>query len=480
MQSAEPASPSPALAGVTLPRRPLSFFRFVRAIGRNAIAGYDQSLYEQSLVPVRWLGRNHFILNDPAGIRRVLVDNAANYVKGDMEHRVAGLGLSGDEAQQLDATWQARRRILAPLFDYRIYPEYASVVSQAVLRRMDAWAARSANEPLEISAAMLDLASEVIAAILFSFQHEEIAEPLRAISAMRLAEPLLDLVDFVPGVNRRRRAQRGRAAQQASRQLAAHLDRIVQGRIAEGRIVEDRIAGHGIRNRRGGDRDLLDRLISGSSPAQRDETFRREIRSILITMFSAGHESVAQALTWTWYLLSQHPEQERTLHSELDSVLAGRAPQSADLDKLVYTRMVLEESMRLYPPFPLLAWREALAGDELCGTAIAKGATVSIVPWLLHRHRALWPNADSFSPERFSPEPSAARPRFAYLPFGAGPRVCLGAVFAMMEATLILAAIAQRFRLRLLAGHRVEPHAGLILRPRFGMQMILEPRAGVR
>lgn len=461
MQSAESASPSPALAGVARPHAPLPFFRFVRSIGRNAIAGYHQSLYEDWIVPMKWLGKNHFILNDPAGIRRVLVDNAANYVKGDMEHRIAGLGLRVDEAERLDAAWHARRRILSPLFDYRIYPEYASVVSQSVLRRLDAWDAQPAGQPIEIAEAMLDLASEVIAEVLFSFQQKEIAEPLRAISSARLAEPLLDLMDFVPVVNRRRRVQRGRAAQQAAKQLAELVDRIVEGRM---------------QNQNGRDRDLLDRLISGCDPAQRDERFRREVRSILITMFSAGHESLAQALTWTWYLLSQHPEQEQKFHDELDRVLSGRAPKSSDLDGLVYTRMVIEESMRLYPPFPMLAWREALNADELCGVPIAKGATVSIVPWILHRHQRLWENPDSFDPERFSPERTAARPRFAYLPFGAGPRVCLGAVFAMMEATIILATIAQRYRLRLVPDHRVEPQAGLILRARFGMPMMIERR----
>jgi cytochrome P450 len=200
----------------------------------------------------------------------------------------------------------------------------------------------------------------------------------------------------------------------------------------------------------------------------------QEVRDHVITIFTAGHETTAMAMTWTWYLLSQHPVEEAKLHSELQSVLGGRAPNSGDLSKLAYTRMVIEESMRLYPPVHTIA-REALADDTLAGRHVPKGSNVLIAPWVLHRHQQLWQNPGRFDPERFSLEQIAARPRFSYLPFGGGRRICIGAAFAMAEATILLATIAQRYRLRLVSGHPVEPQGLITLRPRRGMMMTLTP-----
>jgi cytochrome P450 len=200
-----------------------------------------------------------------------------------------------------------------------------------------------------------------------------------------------------------------------------------------------------------------------------------EVRNQVVTIFMAGHETTALALTWTWYLLSQHPAVEASLHAELDAVLSGRSPRHEDLAKLTYTRMVIEESMRLYPPAHTLS-RTAMDDDEVLGRRIPKGARILIVPWLLHRNPRLWADPERFDPQRFAPEPAASRHRFAYIPFGAGPRICIGAAFAMAEAMLILATIAQRYRLRLKPGFPVEPQGLITLRARHGMRMIPERR----
>jgi cytochrome P450 len=176
--------------------------------------------------------------------------------------------------------------------------------------------------------------------------------------------------------------------------------------------------------------------------------------------------------------LSQHPVEEARLHAELDAVLGGRAPTHEDLSKLTYTRMVVEESMRIYPPVHTMA-RAAIGEDTLVGRRIPKGSTVMIAPWLLHRHVKLWENPGRFDPERFSPERSAARARFAYLPFGGGKRICIGAAFAMAEAIVLLATLAQRYALRVAPGHRVEPQGLITLRARHGMKMLLNPRNGL-
>jgi cytochrome P450 len=185
----------------------------------------------------------------------------------------------------------------------------------------------------------------------------------------------------------------------------------------------------------------------------------------------AGHETTAQALTWTWYLLSLHPSVEAKLHEELTTVLNGRTPQYEDIANLRFARMVIEESMRLYPPAHTMA-REPIAPDYILGHRIPAGALVLIVPWLLHRKASLWDQPHRFNPDRFTTEP----PRFTYIPFGAGQRICIGATFAMTEAILILAIVAQRYRLRLKAGHPIEPQGLITLRPRYGMPMTVERR----
>jgi cytochrome P450 len=221
--------------------------------------------------------------------------------------------------------------------------------------------------------------------------------------------------------------------------------------------------------------DLLARLLAARDAETGLGMTHREVRDQVATIFMAGHETTALALTWTWYLLALHPAVEAKFHDEIDRVLAGRAPRFEDLALLPYTRMVLEESMRLYPPAHTIT-RRALADDEIGGRKIPRGTTVFIVPWVIHRHHALWDRPEIFDPERFTPEKAAARPRFAYLPFGGGPRICIGATFAMTEAIIILAMLGQRYRLRLAPGEPVEPVGLITLRPRHGLRMTIEPR----
>jgi cytochrome P450 len=222
-------------------------------------------------------------------------------------------------------------------------------------------------------------------------------------------------------------------------------------------------------------KDLLSRLIAARDADTGTCMTAREVRDQVVTIFMAGHETTAQALTWTWYLLSLHPAAEGKLHEELTVVLRGRAPRYEDLANLHYARMVIEESMRLYPPAHTMA-REPVRDDRLLGHDIPAGALVLIVPWLLHRKQSLWPDPHRFDPERFSPDRALSRARFSYIPFGAGQRICIGAAFAMTEAMLILATIAQRYRLRLNADYPVEPQGLITLRPRHGLRMFLERR----
>jgi cytochrome P450 len=201
----------------------------------------------------------------------------------------------------------------------------------------------------------------------------------------------------------------------------------------------------------------------------------RQLRDEVMTIFLAGHETTANALTWTWYLLSRNPDAEARLHDELDRVLGGRTPSFADLRELPYSRMVIEETLRLYPP----AWaigRFAAGDDEVGGYRIPATSQLVMSPYVTHRHPEFWDLPEAFDPERFLPEKAAGRPRFAYFPFGGGPRQCIGADFAMIEAQLALATVAQRYRLRLPPGRVVEPEPLVTLRPKGGMPMHLQPR----
>jgi cytochrome P450 len=222
--------------------------------------------------------------------------------------------------------------------------------------------------------------------------------------------------------------------------------------------------------------DLLDRLIAATDCETGFRLTDEEVRDEVIIIFLAGHDTSALAATNVWYLLSLHPEEEAKLHAELDAVLGGRVPTYDDLEKLSYTRMVIDEAMRLYPPAPALTGRVARERDEICGRPIRKGTEIVILPWVLHRHRTLWDDPDRFDPERFSRERSTTRPRFAYLPFGGGPRICIGAQLALTEVSLLVATIAQRYRLKLVPRQNIVLLHRVTLRPRDGIRMRLERR----
>jgi len=246
-----------------------------------------------------------------------------------------------------------------------------------------------------------------------------------------------------------------------ARRPAAALHAVVQ------EIIERRLAAPD------DDRDdLLALLLAARDEDTGEGMDPTLLRNQVLTLFVAGHETTSSALAWTWYLLSTHPQVAERLRAELTASLGDRPPTMDDLPRLDYARMVIEEAMRLYPP----AWatsRNPVDDDEIDGIRIPKGTLVFLSPYLTHRHPDFWENPEGFDPERFRPEPVKARHRFAYFPFGGGPHLCIGETFAMTEAVLVLATIAQRFRLDLAAGERVEPAPLVTMRPRDGLPMRL-------
>jgi cytochrome P450 len=335
---------------------------------------------------------------------------------------------------------------------------YAPVMTEAAAALLARWDRLGDGAPLDIAAEMMRLTLQIIARTMFSTDADGIAPIVEEAVGryQREVRPslvdLLNLPDWWPRPGTRRWSH-------IFDRLDAVIDRLVRRETPAGSETKD----------------LLARLLQARDAETGRPMDPQELRDQVVTIFMAGHETTAQALTWTWYLLSQHPVEEAKFHAELEQVLGGRVPRFEDVAQLRYTRMVLEESMRLYPPAHTMS-REALAQDEIEGHRVAKGSVVSIVPWVIHRHRLLWDRPDVFDPERFAPHRAAQRPRFAYIPFGGGPRICIGASFAMTEALIILAMLGQRYRLSLAPDAAVEPVGLITLRPRHGLPMRLERR----
>jgi cytochrome P450 len=314
---------------------------------------------------------------------------------------------------------------------------------------------------IDIGEEMTRLTLEIISETMFSSDMDAMTDLVERTFREALARLEFGLLDALPVIGRMR--MRRRIAE--VHDVFKELDAAVADLIADRKRLGD-----------GAPQDLLSRLVAAQDETSGVGLSAREVRDQVVTIFVAGHETTAVAMTWTWYLLSQHSADEARLHAEVDAVLGGRAPTREDLPNLAFTRMVLDEAMRLYPPAPGLSNRRAVAADTLCGQAIPKGAMIIVSPWVLHRHHALWERPERFEPERFSAARSVGRNRYGYIPFGGGPRVCIGMAMAMMEATIILASLAQRFRLELAPGAPIQLAPKITLRPKEPIKMILHKR----
>jgi cytochrome P450 len=399
-----------------------------------------------------------YLVIQPDDIRHVLLDNRQNYEKGLNMPRfrlALGDGLFTSEGE----LWKRQRTIMQPTFTPRAIAHFSDVMVAAINRMIASWEPRTAGgRPLNINTEMAHLAMDVIARTMFSIDiGKDALSAARAFTyvleqvSRRSINPL-DIPLSVPTPSNKRFLE-----------AIATLDNFIYS------IIDRR------RQDPGEYDDLLTTLLNAKDPETGEGMSRRQLRDEVITIFFAGHETTAQALTWTWFLLSHHPGAEQRLHDEVDSVLGGRAPTVADLSRLTYTTNLVQESMRLYPPVWVFV-RQPLADDELSGYHIPAGSMITFSPYITHRHPDFWDHASRFDPDRFLPERSESRPKLAYLPFGAGPRICIGNHFAMMEATLAVAMVAQRYTLRLLPALKIHPRMVGTLRPSGPVLMTLQPR----
>jgi cytochrome P450 len=402
------------------------------------------------------IGHHHIVfLNHPDYIREVLVVQNDNFIKERTVQRskmLLGEGMITAEG----ADHRAQRQTAQPAFHRQRIGDYGRIMVEEAGHIRDSW---RANEQRDIARDMMHLTLNVVSRTLFATDlRQEVYELAAAINRIM---GLYNFLIMLP------------AAEWLVHFRPPGLAAFVRARNRIDAVVYRMIDAH----RKGGiDRGSLLDLMLAASPAE-DEASRQSLRDQAITIFLAGYETVANALSWTWYLLSQNPECATRMHRELDEALGGRLPTAEDVPRLRYTENVLAESLRLYPP----AWamgRYALNDFDLGEFFLPARTTVLMSQFVTHRDARYFPDPERFDPERFSPEGRARRAKFTYFPFGAGARQCIGESFAWMEGVLILATLAQRWKLRLVPGHRVEPQPLITLRPRYGMVMNVEERTG--
>jgi cytochrome P450 len=454
--------PKNTLAGLAPPPlKPASFLATVRSSKGNPFEIIPLPAYEQPIYLSKSILGPVLIVSDPEAVRRVLLDNVANYPKEELGDQFFSAMFGEGLLSAPGPKWRTHRKVMAPSFGTRTVESYAPAMVETTVAFAQRWDALPENSEMDIAAEMQALTLKIICRTMFSSDAEELAA--HAHEAMDFAQASLEfgLLDMLPLIGPRRIKHK----QDSIRAHFKGMDAAIYRLIAEREKIRNEAP-----------KDFLTRLVAAKDPDDGIGLDATEVRDEVITIFMAGHETTAVTMTWVWYLLSQHPAEEARLHEELDAVLSGRIPTLEDLPNLPYTRMIIEEAMRVYPPAPGISLRTAKEADELCGFKVKPGLQVLISPWILHRHRRLWDDPERFDPSRFAKEASEKRPRFAYLPFGGGPRVCIGATLAMTETILILAVLAQRFRVRLKEGEKVTLQTRITLRPKNGMRTILQHR----
>jgi cytochrome P450 len=436
-------------------QRNLLWFAFRRFRPANPIVLFQHLAQEYGDIAHYKIGWNHIVfLNHPDYIREVVVVQNDNFIKERTVQRtkmLLGEGMITSEGAQ----HRSQRQVAQPAFHRNRIPEYASTMAREAARLRDRW---QPGEQRDIAIDMMHLTLNVVAQILFATdlrdEVDELADAINRIMGLYNFLVMLPAAEWLvhvrpPGLAAFLRARK-RIDAVVYRMIGAHRQRSSHGN------------------------SLLDLMLAASP--DHDAASEQSLRDQVITIFLAGYETVANALSWTWYLLSQNPECERRFHQEIDRELQGSLPTYDDVPRLRYVEMILAESMRLYPP----AWamgRYARSDFQLGDFSLPAKTTVLMSQFITHRDPRFFPDPLRFDPDRFTPEARSRRTKLTYFPFGAGVRQCIGESFAWMEGVLLLATLAQKWKLRLVPGHRVEPEPLITLRPKYGMRMQLESRA---
>jgi cytochrome P450 len=445
----------PSVATAPGPKLPFISSLIYRPGGGNPLAFFTTLARTYGDVSAyRMAGEQLFLVNEPQLIRDVLVTHNRNFTKSrglERSRRLLGQGLLTSEG----AMHLRQRRLMQPAFHRDRIAGYGDLMVGYADRMRQGW---RGGATVDIAREMNRLTLSIVGKTLFDVDVEQqaaaVGEALTAVmeSFWMMMLPFAEVLERLP-VPRLRRARMARA------RLDAIIYRMIADRRTSGRD-------HG---------DLLSMLLTAQDEDAGAGMTDQQVRDEAMTIFLAGHETTANALTWTWYLLSQYPDVEATLHAEVDRVLQGRLPTIKDLASLSYVERVVTESMRLYPPAWIIG-RRAITEYQL-GQYVAPPRSILVMsPYIMQRDPRFYADAERFDPDRWTPEFRAALPKFAYFPFGGGPRQCIGESFAWMELILLVATIAQQYRLRLVPGHPVEPQPLITLRARHGMRMTIEQR----
>ncbi len=451
-----PAAPVPRETAV-------SFLRVLWELRQNPIAAFGARAYSLPQVHLKSRIRDFLLVNEPENIKHVLLDNVDNYIKSDQVQRLTKPALGNGLLNAEGASWRFQRRTAAPMFQMRHVASFAPVMAEAAAEMLARWDALPDGAHIDAADEMMRLTYDIICRTVFSGDvtmdygrmSRAILVYLETLGRIDMLG-LLGLPRWVPTPDRIRAAP-------ALRYFRGEMEGLIERRKA---LIA--------RDSGSAPNDLLTLLLTAHDPEGGALFSGREVFDNVMTFVFAGHETTANALAWTLYLLSQFPDADIQVAAEVFGV-DDAAMMRGELPELPFTRAVLEESMRLYPPAPFVS-REAVAADTVGGVAIRPRTSVLVSTWILHRHRLLWERPDEFDPGRFLPGRRESIHRFAYLPFGAGLRICIGMSFAMQEALLLLAAIMRRYRLELEPGHPVQPLARITLRPKNGLKMRLHRR----
>ena len=452
----QPSSPEAGLKQVPLLRgNPI--FGSIFDLSRDRLGFLGRIAETGPVVRFRMANIMVYHISEPDGVQRILQENARNYIKGklfDPMRSLVGNGLFLSEGD----FWLRQRRLMQPAFHQRRLAALVEGMATETQVSIDRWAqAAASGQAVNMAQETTALAMRVVTRALFSSGlaggEKRLADAITTIIddiALRFELPFYPPLGVPTPRNRRTRA--------ALRTIDEEVYAIINRRRAVSAQKDDLLA------------MLMEARDEDDGKGMDDHQLRDEV----LIMFAAGHETTANAMAWAFYLLNRHPEVLDRLRGELAEVLGGRTPAAEDLPRLVYTRSVIEEVLRLYPPV-FVTNRQAVKEDVVCGYRIPAGALVSVSPYIAQRDTRFWENPLSFDPERFSPERSAGRPRFAYFPFGGGPRQCIGKDFALYEAAVVLAMAAQRFDWQLAPGEEVLPQLRVTFRPN-AVRMVLKDR----
>lgn len=428
---------------------------------RNLLEMWEAEAFTKDFGRSRILAREVFTCNSAESVQFAFSLKNSSFERKAPQMRHSLQPLLGDGLFVSDGeTWRKRRRMVAPVIHVSQLSRFAPVMVEAADEVRARWA-KSDGAVIDVLSESAWLAAEVICRSLFGRKlgHDYARQIVEGFSEYQQligqidVMSLLGLPDWMP-------RWYGPALRRSIQRIHDVLDHVIENYRSRADTDED---------------SVIQRLLDARDPDTGEPLDPQALRNEIAVLFMAGHETTANSMAWSWFLLSQFPDAANRLHRELDEVLGGRLPTLADVPKLVYTRAVFEEAMRLYPPVPILP-REAVK-EEYFGTfRIRAGAIVLVVPWLLHRNPKYWDKPDHFIPERFLPENAGKISKFVYIPFSIGPRVCAGLSFGLTEAILCLATLAQHFELKLQPGHEVRPICRLTLRPEGGLPMSIHAR----